>query len=215
MKLRLGRFKGPFSDAPFDNFKSSPLSIVLKPPPGGCRILHILSYPYVERAVNFNIPESESKLSYASITDAIKIISDNNCKFLCKLDLSEAYRHVKINPDCHNLLGFSFNDEFYYDTRLPMGASSSCRIFEKVSDSLKYALTNFFKVSHVVKLLDDFLFIGKSLEDCTYGGDSFRKLCTLTGFPIAERKTVDPCHALTFLGVHLDTSEVPREKVIK
>ena len=100
-----------------------------------------------------------------------------------------------------------------------MGASSSCRIFEKVSDSLKYALTDFFKVSHVVKLLDDFLFIGKSLEDCTYGRDSFRKLCTLTGFPIAERKTVDPCHALTFLGVHLDTSEgiasIPREKIIK
>ena len=100
-----------------------------------------------------------------------------------------------------------------------MVASPSCRFFERVSDSLIYALTDFFKVTHVVKLLDDFLFLCKSEEECSYDRDSFRKLCKLTGFPIAERKTVDPCPALTFLGIHLDTTEgtasIPREKYRK
>ena len=55
-ELALGRVRGPFLNAPFDNFKVSPLALREKHESGKFRLLHNLSYPYDYRSVNSNIP---------------------------------------------------------------------------------------------------------------------------------------------------------------
>ena len=213
-----GRIAGPFASKPFQNFICSPLALREKSTPGKFRLLHNLSYPYNTDSVNFNIPERHTKLKYASITDAIQITQlYHNC-FMAKSDIAEAFRLIPLSPDCYNLLGFKLEGKYYYDRCLPMGASSACKIFEKFSDSLKFILKSIFKVKHVVKVIDDFLFIGKTYEECNYALNSFRTMCKFINVPIAEKKTVDPTHCLTFLGIQLDTlnniASIPRDKIL-
>ena len=51
-----GRILGPFDDAPFPNLRVSHIKVALKKTPGEFRLIHNLSYPYDEEAVNSSIP---------------------------------------------------------------------------------------------------------------------------------------------------------------
>jgi hypothetical protein len=42
----------------------------------------------------------------------------------------------------YHLLGFTWNNLYYYERYLPMGASSSCQIFESFSSSLHWIMEN-------------------------------------------------------------------------
>ena len=205
-EISLGRIEGPFDDPPFVNFKCCPLALREKSTKGKYRLLHNLSFPYDKSSVNLNIPDSKAKVKYATLLDAFNIIYPlNNC-FLAKSDIKDAFRIVPLNPNQYNLTGFKLNGKFYYDKCLPMGARSACQIFERFSTGLKHILITVYKVPHVIKVLDDFLFVGKSSEECRYGLECFKHLCNRTGVPLAEHKTVGPTTALSFLGIEIDTS---------
>ena len=204
-EVSLGRIAGPFSEPPLENFRCSPLALRAKSTPNKFRLLHNLSYPYDGNSVNTNIPKEKSHLKYESILDAIETLNKYETPFMAKADIKDAYRLVPIKPDCYNLLGFKLGGSFYYDRCLPMGASSSCMIFERISSALKHILITEYKVKHIVKMLDDFLFIGASESECRYGLESFQHLCMIVNIPLAEEKTVQPTNELIFLGFTLDT----------
>lgn len=44
---------------------------------------------------------------------------------MAKTDIKDAFRIIPVNPADYHLLGFSWDNEFYFDKCLPMGASSS------------------------------------------------------------------------------------------
>ena len=217
-EVELGRIAGPFPEIPLPNFKCSPLSLKEKSTPGKYRLLHNLSYPYDEQAVNFGIPSEASHLGYASVGDAITLINQHGLLYLAKADIKDAYRLVPLHPSCYNLLGFKLKGLYYYDKCLPMGASSSCKIFETISTALQAILASLYKVRFLVKMLDDFLFLGRSERECRYGLDSFIHLCGLLAIPLAEDKTVLPTRCVTFLGVNIDTVSqrisIPQEKIV-
>ena len=56
-ELYSGRVSGPYKQPPLPNFKVSPLSVRPKTE-GKIRMLHNLSAPYNNEAVNFNIPDN-------------------------------------------------------------------------------------------------------------------------------------------------------------
>ena len=82
-----------------------------------------------------------------------------------------------------------------------MGCAASCTIFEKFSDALVYVLKYTYNVKHIVKVLDDFLFLGDSMPECQHGLYSFLNLADLIALPLAQHKTVQPTQQLTFLGI--------------
>lgn len=45
--------------------------------------------------------------------------------FMAKTDIQDVFRIVLIHSNDYKLLGFSWENKFYYDKFLPMGASSS------------------------------------------------------------------------------------------
>ena len=138
---------------------------------------------------------------------------------MAKADLKDAYRQVPLAPDQYWLVGFKLMSSYYHDTRLPMGARSSCAIFERVASALVYILQSVYKVRYVVKMLDDFLFIGASKEECEHGLVSFEHLCNRLNLPLASDKTVRASKQLVFLGIHLDSerqlASIPPEKALK
>ena len=216
-ELALDRIAGPFEKPPFNSLKVSPLALREKSDSGKFRLLHNLSYPYNENAVNFNIPETCSKVKYESITDAINILQITPDSWMAKADIAEAFRLIPLHPSDYNLTGF-YLDGFYYDKCLPMGCSSSCKIFERFSSCLKWILKTQYNVIDIVKVLDDFLFIAETELKCSLYLKSFENLCSLLNVPIATHKTEKPTKVLTFLGIEIDShlmiARLPKEKLV-
>lgn len=215
-EVGLGRICGPFPSPPFENFKVFPLALREKSVPGKFRLLHNLSFPYNDESLSLNIPRECSSVKYETLTDAIFLINSFESPWLAKADISEAFRLIPLHPSQYNLTGFYFRD-FYYDRCLPMGCSSSCKIFERFSSALKWILRTRYNVCHVVKVLDDFLFVGSTRAECKYSLESFFELCRLINVPIAHQKTEGPTKTLVFLGIELDitsmVARLPKEKL--
>ena len=62
-----------------------------------------------------------------------------------------------------------------------------------------------YKAPHVVKVLDDFLFIDNSYDNTEVNLINFANMCDHLGIPIAKHKNVGPTRCLTFLGIELNT----------
>ena len=72
----------------------------------------------------------------------MEAIAEMKHSYLAKADIADAFRLLPVHPSDHNLLGFKYNYEYYYDTRLPKGCAASCKIFESFSDALVFILAD-------------------------------------------------------------------------
>ena len=134
------RIAGPFRHPPFENLICSPLGLVPKNVPGKFRLIHDLSYPK-NFSVNAGIPQENSWVQYEGIGKVIDLVKSFGRKcLLAKCDIEDAFRIINIHPSDHHLLGFTWNNFYYYDRCLPMGASSSCQIFESFSCALQWIM---------------------------------------------------------------------------
>ena len=218
-EAKAGRILGPLNCSPFDKFIMSPLGLVPKKVEGQYRVIHHLSYPSGS-SVNDGISKEFSSVKYANISQAIKLIISvgKNC-YLAKSDIQAAFRIIPISPIDYPLLGFKWKNKYYFDKCLPMGASSSCQIFERFSTSLEWILHNYMPNIKILHVLDDFLFIAPTAEECSSALRIFLRICEEIGVPIAQEKTFGPLHILPFLGIQLDTtamsSSLPPDKISK
>ena len=78
-------------------------------------------------------------LSYLKVDELVEIIKikGKGC-LLFKKDMACYYRQIFIDPMDAPLLGFSFNQQFYWDKVFSMGLRSCAHIAQRVSDSVKY-----------------------------------------------------------------------------
>lgn len=216
-----GRIKGPFDIKPFADMKISPLGLVPKKIPGQFRLIHHLSFPQnSSHSVNSGIPKDHARVQYASIDDAIgKIKVCGPGAFMAKTDIESAFRIIPIHPDDHELLGMKWNGSFYFDTCLPMGCASSCKIFETFSSSVEWISLHKLGCAHVVHVLDDFLFIEKTAQATNKALSNFLQTCQEIGIPIATDKTFPPAQTMEFLGITLDSvkleARLPADKLSK
>lgn len=70
-----------------------------------------------------------------------------------------------------------------------MGCRISCAKFEEFSEAIKWALKTKFNVNHIVKILNDFLFVEKYEPLCGRSLRAFLYLCDYLGIPVAVEKT--------------------------
>jgi hypothetical protein len=215
-EIRTGRVAGPFDSPPFPNFRSSPIGVVPKKTPGEFRMIQDLSSPH-GNSVNDGIPAEAKTVHYASIQDAItKIKALKNPVFLAKTDIKSAFRIVPVHPADYPLLGFTFEDKYYYDQVLAMGCASSCAIFEAISSAIEWIAINKLGVQAMVHVLDDFLLIVEGCNNCKTQLNLFIKFCNKTGIPLVIEKTFNPEQIMPFVGIELDTikceSRLPEDK---
>lgn len=156
-RLNKGRIAGPFSNKPFEQFVVSPLGLVnCKGSTGKFRVIHDLSFPK-NQSVNSNIPREHSAVQYDSIDQVVALVQKfgREC-LMAKTDIEDAFRIIPIHPADYYLLGFTWEGQYYYDKCLPMGASSSCQIFESFSFALQWVMENVFNALGMSHILDDF-----------------------------------------------------------
>ena len=110
--------------------------------------------------------------------------------------------------------------DFYYDSCLPFGASSSCAIFEAFSSALEWAAKYKCNIEHIIHILDDFLIFDPPFNNrCNDKLSHFLKMCFDIGVPIKKEKTEQATTCITFMGLELDSvameARLPQEKLEK
>lgn len=216
-EVKKGRIIGPFQVKPMADLFLSPLYVIKKPGSSKTRMIFNLSHPQ-GGSVNENIEEHFRSVQYCSIQDVGDCLVEKFSQgaWMAKIDLADAYRIVPIHRQDWKFLGIKVEDQYYIDRMLPMGASSSCQLFQRISDGLKSIYQKLYSEVHVFNYLDDFLFVAESEEECNRSLEGFEDMCKQIGIPLADHKTVRACQSITFLGLGIDarthTMYIPIEK---
>ena len=77
---------------------------------------------------------------------------------LQRLILKALFDYLRVFPGNFDQLGFMFDDKYYFDKCLPMGASICCALFEKISTALHWFTETRTGNRDILHYLDDFLF---------------------------------------------------------
>ena len=218
VELDAGRIMGPFKHPPYHPFQISPLNIREKKTPGKYRLIQNLSYPYDSDSINYNIPQTLKTVKYASVLDAIKILTQlPRGAYTAKTDIADAFRLIPVHPSDYPKLGIQLDGYYYFDRVLPQGCGSSCRIFETFSTALQAIFEHIAPDAKCVHMIDDFFIMATDAATCQRHLDTFINLCSEIGVPIAPHKTTQPSNNTAFLGIELDTlkhlAKLPPDKL--
>ena len=200
---------GPFASPTPPDLIISPLGVVPKKTPGEYRLIHDLSFPK-DNSVNSHIPKIFTEVQYELPDDCISIICSlgPNC-LITKADIKDAFRIIPIHPNDYGLLGFTWQNKFYYDRCLPMGASTSCHTFESFSTALQWILTSTLGVRNMSHILDDFIFFGPSNSpQCHTSLQALLILAKSLSIPLRTDKTVYPTNLVSLHGMEVDTAQM-------
>ena len=143
-ELSYGAMMGPFHEPPFP-LHISPFLTRDKPGSGTRRTIMDLSWPK-NGSVNDGVASSEYlgtefQLHYPSIDDFVKRVVQLGpaCKIF-KIDISRAFRHLRIDPEDVDLLGLRHKGQIFVDLSLPFGFRLGSIFFQKISDSIRYIM---------------------------------------------------------------------------
>jgi hypothetical protein len=122
-----------------------------------------------------------------------------------------------VKPSDFELLGFSFNEKYYFDKALPFGASISCITFKRFARFLEFCVKLKMKSGKLIHYLDDFLGGNKTSDLCIQNLSHFKEVLAELGVPIAHEKTEGPSEVLVYLGLELNSDEmtvsIPKSKI--
>jgi len=119
-------------------------------------------------SINDSIPVEHSRVTYSRIDDAVGLILRSRVgSCLAKTDIESAFRIISIRPADYNLLGIYWWGDYYFDRCLPVGLASSCKTFEALSTAVQWIAQTKLGICFMLHLLDDFLIISGSHEQCS------------------------------------------------
>ena len=130
-----------------------------------------------------------------------------------KIDVSRAFRHLKIDPGDYDLLGLHY-DAALFDTCLPFGRRHGSQNFQCISNAVRYVLRchGYCKINYI----DDFVDYGTP-DIARRSYDCLRNVIERLGLTISEKKLVPPTTSAVCLGVLIDivtgTIAIPDEKM--
>ena len=132
---------------------------------------------------------------------------------LYKIDISRAFRHVKVDPGDYDLLGLEWQGA-YVDTCVTFGMRHRSQIFQRLSDAVRYTMHQ--KDYAMINYIDNYVGIGiPSIAWRSY--DALTHLMRELGLTISQKKLVPPATQVTCLGVLIDTVKgtiaIPPEKL--
>ena len=210
---------GPFDTVPY-NFHLSPLMTRAKQDSDKKRTIMDLSWPPgqsvnagVKKDIYLNTSYSLHYPSIDNITEAL--VKLGPAAQVYKVDISRAFRHLRIDPADIDLLGFQVDGRHFIDVSTPFGFRHGSLFFQRCSDAIRYIMA-----SHGYKglynYIDDLIYIGLPSEI----QDSYQfllKLLQNLGLDISVSKLVSPSTSVICLGILVDTINktisIPEQKL--
>ena len=218
-EIQHGAIMGPYSVHPINESHFSPFMTREKANASHRRVIIDLSWPK-DASVNLGV----DKNSYLAtdfllnlptvdhITSELKNIGRG--AHLFKVDVSRAFRHVKIDPSDYDVLGLKWKDLTYFDTCLPFGSRHGTQIFQRLSDAIRHMMRR--QGFDVINYVDDFVGFGTpSVARRSY--DALIQLLQKLGLEVSSKKLVPPSTKATCLGIEIDSEKctvaIPPEKL--
>ena len=153
-----GAILGPFKESPINDY-ISPFLTRDKPGAPHRRVIVDLSFPHgssvndgVQLDKYLGTPFILTLPTIDNITNQVKKLG-KGCH-LYKIDLSRAFRHIKLDPRDYNLLGLNLND-LYIDSCLPFGFRHGSALFQCLSNAIRFIMAQ--KGFAVTNYIDDII----------------------------------------------------------
>ena len=209
---------GPFTEKPI-HMHISPLMTREKTGSDNRRTIVDLSWPHGS-SVNHGVEKNRYLqayyyLSYPSvdhIVDYLKRLGPG--ALIYKVDISRAFRHLRIDPGDLDLLGLH-HKSYYLDGSLAFGFRHGSFFFQKCSDAIRYIMKKF-GYPNLLNYIDDLIYIGLP-SNITASYEFLLQLLQELGLDISENKLVAPSTSVVCLGILVDsvnrTISIPEEKL--
>ena len=217
-ELQFSAIYGPFEQKPFA-LHVSPLMTREKADSNSRRTIMDLSWPH-DFSINAGVSkdiylDTYFELHYPSIDDivhSIKYLGPSSKLF--KVDISRAFRHLRVDPGDLDLLGFKYG-QYYVDGSTPFGYRHGSVFFQRCSDAIRYIMKT---QGHpnLINYIDDLIYIGLPSKIDKAFNDL---LCILRqlGLDISQKKLVAPSTSAICLGILINTVDrtisIPAEKL--
>ena len=201
-----GAIIGPFAEHPIENAHFSPFMTRFKPNSSNRRVIIDLSWPK-GYSVNDGVEKdgymgSEFRLTFPTLDDLTqRLVKLGRGAHIYKIDVSRAFRHLKVDPFDYDLLGLTWGGT-YVDTCLPFGTRHGSQFFQRTSDAVRYVMRQM--NYDIINYIDYFLGYGTpSVADASFHAllDVMAKL----GLTISQKKLVRPTTKAICLGIEVDT----------
>ena len=219
-EVQFGAILGPFHTDPISGCHKSPFMTREKPNSIHRRVIVDLSWPK-----GFSVNTGVNKDSYLGtdfvlslptidhITSCIKASGPGT--HLYKIDISRAFRHVKIDPGDLDLLASHGVTQRTSTRASHLGADMvPSIIFQRISDAVRHVMRQ--HGFTIVNYVDDFIGVATpSVVHCSYV--FLQDLLKRLGLDVSVKKLVPPCTRVVCLGVEVDTRQctvsIPEEKM--
>ena len=217
-ELKYDAVIGPFQKHPIASGHCSPFMSRERPNSDRRRVIVDLSWP-LGASVNAGIDKtsyltSDFSLTFPTVDDITSELTRlGRGALLYKVDISRAFRYVKIDPGDYDLLGLQWHG-FYVDTCVPFGTRHGSQIFQQLSDGVRYMMCE--RGFPIINYIDDYVGVGvPSVAWASY--EALLQLMAQLGLTVSEKKLVAPSTCVTCLGVMIDTLagtiSIPPEKL--
>ena len=218
VELNHGALLGPFRDPPHPTFTWSPL--MTRPKGDGRRVILDLSYGsnsvnknthtglYDNTLFTLKLPNLESLLPQSEHLD-----QDAR---LYKVDISRAFRNVRMDPGDAVHLGIYWNNHYFLDKNLAFGAIHGTAIFQRITDFVRYLMAKHSFSVH--NYIDDIYAVAhRDLADVAF--ETLKEILHGIGLPLNENKVFAPCTSMTIMGIVVDiqacTFSIPHDELLE
>ena len=135
---------------------------------------------------------------------------------LYKIDISRAFRHIRIDPGDLDLLGLQ-HEQLFIDCMLPFGFRHGSVFFQRCTDAIRFIMKNNFHFPYLYNYIDDLIYIGLP-QDIHTSYSTLMALLQELGLEISQSKLVPPTTNAVCLGIEINNSsrtlKIPDDKKI-
>ena len=142
------------------------------------------------------------QMQYPSVDSIIQTLNEiGPSAHIFKVDISSAFRHIRIDPGDIDLLGLQDRGKLYLDLSLPFGFRLGAFFFSKRSDSVRFIMN---KNNALLSYIDDLIYC--DLPSTIYTSYQFLlDILQDLGLDISLKKLCPPSIKVVCLGILFDT----------
>ena len=157
------------------------------------------------------------KLKYRSVQDIVDEINHlNSDVLLSKINISRAFRNLRVDHHDFDLLGLKWHDSSYLDISVPMEMKTGSALCQHVTDVLKYIMKS--KNVILYNYIDDVICVQKR-QNALSEFELLYSLFEVLGIPMNPKKVLPPTRVLTCMGIVIDDDagqlSIPQEKCLE
>ena len=216
--MAFGAILGPVAKVPHDNYHCSPL--LTRPKDlNKRRVILDLSYP-AGASVNHFVDKtlfdgSHFTLKFPTVDNIVQeIINCNDDPHLIKIDVSRAFRNLRVDPKDGLKFGLKWGDSYFIDGAIAFAWVHGSASFQLAADAVRFIMKK--KGFDVFAYIDDFIIVSPK-HKAHVAFHALHDLLVELGLPINPAKCDPPSKVLICLGikVNIDVNSIsiPKSKI--